>query len=317
MRAGVLGLFAGLVPDLDILIRSSSDPMLFLEYHRQFTHSLVFIPIGGLLCALLYCAVLRKWDRRSFLQAWLFCTLGYGTHGMLDAFTSYGTQLLWPFSDLRVAFNIVSVVDPLFTLPVVILVILAARRRRPVFAGAALAWAALYLGVGYVQKERTIMVGQALAASRGHVPVRIDVKPSFANLVVWRIIYETGDAFFVDAVRMGGSPRVFEGTAIPKLDVARDFPNLNPQSQQARDIERFRHFSDGFIAVDPRAPNRIIDVRYSMVPNEVEGLWSIVISDRADPARHVAFRTHRESPAESFRRLWRLIVGQPAVGSDP
>ena len=52
VAAGVLGFLAGMAADLDVLIRSPSDPLLFLEYHRQFTHSLIFIPVGGLLCAL-------------------------------------------------------------------------------------------------------------------------------------------------------------------------------------------------------------------------------------------------------------------------
>ena len=47
----LIGLLSGLAPDLDIFIRSSDDPLLFLEFHRQFTHSLVFIPFGGLICA--------------------------------------------------------------------------------------------------------------------------------------------------------------------------------------------------------------------------------------------------------------------------
>ena len=50
--AGILGLLGGMAPDLDVLIRSPNDPLLFLEFHRQFTHSLFFIPIGGLICAL-------------------------------------------------------------------------------------------------------------------------------------------------------------------------------------------------------------------------------------------------------------------------
>ena len=50
--AAGLGCLAGMAPDLDVLIRSAEDPLLFLEYHRHFTHALVFIPIGGLLCAL-------------------------------------------------------------------------------------------------------------------------------------------------------------------------------------------------------------------------------------------------------------------------
>ena len=51
VSAGILGFLSGMAPDLDIFIRSEQDPLLFLEYHRQFSHSLVFIPIGGLICA--------------------------------------------------------------------------------------------------------------------------------------------------------------------------------------------------------------------------------------------------------------------------
>ena len=47
----MLGFLSGMAPDLDIFIHSASDPLLFLEYHRQFTHSIIFIPFGGLGCA--------------------------------------------------------------------------------------------------------------------------------------------------------------------------------------------------------------------------------------------------------------------------
>ena len=55
------GAGGGIVPDLDILIRSDTDPILYLEFHRQFSHSLVFIPIGAALCALLLHPVLKRW----------------------------------------------------------------------------------------------------------------------------------------------------------------------------------------------------------------------------------------------------------------
>ena len=50
--AALLGFLAGMAPDLDVFIRSSADPLLFLEYHRQSTHALIFIPVGGLICGL-------------------------------------------------------------------------------------------------------------------------------------------------------------------------------------------------------------------------------------------------------------------------
>ncbi len=137
LSALVIGMLAGMAPDLDVLIRSAENPILFLEFHRQFTHSLIFIPFGALICALVFYSVMRsnwfhkKWPsaKLSFPQVYLFSFLAYATHGLLDACTSYGTQLFWPFSTERFAWNTVSIIDPLFTFPVLILVLLSAYRK--------------------------------------------------------------------------------------------------------------------------------------------------------------------------------------------
>src|SRR5690606_36976378 len=105
---------------------------LFMEYHRHFTHSLAFVPVGALVCAALLHRIVR--GRLSFGRTYLFCLLGYGSHGLLDACTTSGTQLLWPFSGVRVAWSVVAVFDPLFTAPVLALVLLAAARRRVAWA---------------------------------------------------------------------------------------------------------------------------------------------------------------------------------------
>ena len=73
--------------------------------------------------------------------------MGYGTHGLLDFATTYGTMLFWPFSQERYAASIVSIVDPLMTLPVLILIVLAGLRRSPLYARLALAWVVLYLSL--------------------------------------------------------------------------------------------------------------------------------------------------------------------------
>jgi len=307
--AGALGFIAGITADVDVLIRSKTDPLMFLEYHRQFTHSLIFIPVGGLLCALaLHWVLGRRW-KLTFAQTFLFCALGYATHPLLDMSTSYGTMLFWPFSNERFSWSIVSIVDPLFTVPVVILVVLAGLRRKPVLARVALAWAGIYLTVGALQHHAAVSMGREIAASRGHTPIRLEVKPSFGNILVWKTIYETPDRFYVDAVRAGVLPRVFSGVSVPKLDHGRDLPWLDPASQQAQDIERFHWFSDGFVAVDPDYPNRIIDVRYSFVPNTVSALWSIELAPDAPPTSHARYRTHREHARESLGALWRMVSG--------
>ncbi|NQZ95630.1 MAG: metal-dependent hydrolase [Myxococcales bacterium] len=289
--AGLLGALAGMAPDLDVLIRSSVDPLLFLEFHRQFTHSLVFIPIGAALGA----AVLFPLMRRRCLarEAYLYCLLGFATHGLLDACTSYGTQLYWPFSNDRVAWSNISIVDPLFTLPVLVLVLLAARRGRVALARAACVWVALYLVVGLVQRDRAEAAGLAIARLRDHAPVSVEAKPAFASLLLWKTIYEHADRYYVDAVRVGGATVHFPGQSAAKLVIARDLPWLDPGTQQARDLERFRWFSQDHLALDPRDPFEVIDIRYSMLPDRIDPLWGIRLEPAAPHDAFARFVTQR------------------------
>src|SRR5690606_3185135 len=301
----MLGPVAGMAPDLDTLLQSRTDPLLFLEIHRHFTHALAFVPIGALVCAVVFHRAVRK--RLTFAETHTFCLLGYGSHGLLDACTSYGTQLLWPFSSVRIAWNVVSVFDPLFTVPVLALVVLAARSARPRYAYAALGWAVAYLAFGYLQMTRAEAAGLAHAAGRGHEPVRLEAKPSLGNLMLWKVIYEHDGRYYVDAVRAGMAAAVIDGESIEKLDLRGHFPWLDPDSQQARDVERFAGVSDHFVAVENDAPYRIVDMRYSMVPNEIDGFWAIVLDPAAGPDEHVGFITTRERAPEQARRFLAML----------
>ena len=310
VSAGILGFLAGMAPDLDVFIRSSEDSLLFLEYHRQFTHSLIFIPFGGLICALVLHGLIGKRRQLSFKNSLLFCTLGYATHAVLDACTTYGTMLFWPFSDVRIAWNTVSVIDPVVTLPVLTLVLFAGLRKNPLLARLALVWVLVYLSLGWTNRNRAMAVGEELALSRGHVPVRLEAKPSFANILMWKVVYETPDRYYVDAVRTGLSSTIYAGDSVEKLDLARDLPWLDKDSQQAKDIERFRWFSNGYVARDPENPYRIIDIRYSLLPNKVNALWSIELRPGATPTEHASYQTHRNARGKALAVLWQMVKGQ-------
>lgn len=314
VAASLCGALAGMAPDLDNLIRSSTDPLLRLEYHRQFTHSLLFIPVGSLICAIVfYLLFARRWQL-SFRLTYLFCLLGYATHGLLDACTSYGTQLLWPFSNERFAWNTISIVDPLFTLPLLALVITGVIRQAPGYGQLALCWVIAYQGLGIFQHQRVAAAAAQLAAERGHTPTRLEVKPSFANLLLWKAIYATEDGYYTDAIRAGRALTIYPGQFVVRLDTARDLPWLDKDSQQFRDLERFRWFSQDFLALDPANPLRIIDMRYSLVPNEATGMWSIWLDREASPDSHVEFRQDRDTSGprrEKFARMLRNELLSP------
>ena len=306
--AGIFGFLSGMAADLDVFIRSDTDPLIFLEYHRQFTHSLIFIPVGGFVSAILLHLLIGKWTQLSIKKSILFCTLGYSTHSLLDACTSYGTMLFWPFSDMRISGNIISIIDPIFSLPILTLIILASIMKKRSYSHLALIWAIFYISLGAIQHSNAIEIGRKIAKNRGHELTRIHVKPSFANILVWKVIYDTPTHFHIDALRTGPFPRFFSGTSLAKLDLASDFPWLNPAGQQARDVERFRRFSDGYLARDPKNSNRIIDVRYSMLPNQVDALWSIELSRNTPSAQHVKYVMHHNHMLENFKKLMNMIL---------
>ncbi len=304
---GILGFLSGLAPDLDIFIRSESDPILFLEFHRQFTHSLIFIPFGGLICALVLYYLISKRFKISFKDTWIYSTLGYATHGLLDACTSYGTLLFWPFSQTRIAWNNISIIDPLFTIPLLILIVTAGLKQKKIYAFIAILWAIFYLLLGVYQKNEAIKVGKIIAKSREHIVTRITVKPSIGNLLLWKSIYETQDKFYVDAIRLGWSPKIFNGESIDKINIQSAFPWLMVKSQQAKDIERFKWFSNGYIAINPKNKNQILDIRYSTLPNKIGGLWGIELSKEKERNDHVKYITNRTISKKRFKILTELL----------
>ena len=154
-----------------------------------------------------------------------------------------------------------------------------------------------------------MVAGEALAAERGHTPAIVSAKPSFGNLLLWKTVYEYDDQFWVDAVRAGGSVAIIEGDHVERLDLKAAFPWLDPDSQQARDVERFRWFSNDYLAVDRDDPFLIVDMRYSHLPNEIKGLWGIRLDPDAPADVHVTWIARRSADSKRFEQLWAMLKG--------
>jgi inner membrane protein len=300
--AAVTGWLGGMAADLDILIKSSTDPLYSLEMHRHFTHSLAFIPIGGLIVALgLWLLFYKK--KHDFKLIYLFATLGYATHGLLDSCTSYGTRLLWPFSDYRVSWDNVAIVDPLFTIPTLIMASIAMRKHFVGLSRVALIYAIAYLSFGAWQNHKVDQIIYAKALERGHTIEKLKLNPTIGNLIVWRTVYKVGDEFVMDAIRMPvwGQSKFYEGTTIPAFKMPKDIP---ADSVLAKDIARFSYFSQGFIYT--ASENVIADARYSMTPNDMVPLWGINI-DPNNPQDHVTQAHLRGGKSDRLGTVWEMF----------
>jgi inner membrane protein len=309
LAAGV-GFLAGLAADADVLIGAAGDPLLTVEFHRHFTHALVFIPVGALLVSAVLWPFLRR--RLPFARLYLFALLGYSLSGFLDTCTSYGTYLLWPFVNERIAFHIIGVLDPLFTLLLLAAVAVAWWRRSRTAAAIGLAAAGAYLLLGVVQHQRADALAQELAASRGHRIERAVVKPTLGNLMLWRSVYQSGGTYYVDAIRPGllSASRTYPGGSIVDFMPQRDLPGLPADSILARDIGRFTVLSDGYVAIHPDRPNVLIDVRYSNLPHSVLPLWGIEM-DLTRPDQRPAERFYRDLSKETRAAFVQMVLGRP------
>ncbi len=122
LRAALWGAIAATIPDLDVFIGRMYHPIDAAQIHRGFSHSLLFALIAAPILAWI---VNKLYRGRYAVQLWrkLFF-LAIVTHPMLDIFTNYGTEFLWPFS-LRITFNSIFIIDPLYTIPFLIMLLIA------------------------------------------------------------------------------------------------------------------------------------------------------------------------------------------------
>jgi inner membrane protein len=306
------GVAAGMAPDLDVLIRSPSDSLLAIEFHRHFTHALAFIPVGALVVALILWPVMRRLGPETkFARVYLWSLLGVASHGLLDAMTSYGTRLYWPFSDERVAWNVISVIDPLFSVPLAVLLAVGVWRRNRLVVRIAAIWAIFYLAFGAVQQHRAENIVHHWAEQSGIPVERALAKPGFANLVLWRGLVDDGERFHAVAIRiLPGRPTV----VWPGSTVQHYRPDDVPaDSRLARDLERFEHFSAGwtyrYFRYDTEDRAFIGDFRYAIDPAGQRPLWGILY-DADDPSAGVRFERTSEVNATERQAFFARLRGE-------
>lgn len=289
--ATICGMLGGMAPDMDVFIRSSTDPLLALEYHRHFTHSLFFIPFGGLLTAILIFLLLFRDKIKDFPLIYFFTTLGFATHGLLDSCTSYGTYLYWPFSNERVTWNIISIIDPIYTIILTTGLIICNKKKSINLARIFFTFSMFYMSYCYYMSSKAENFVKELANSRGHIATRVFLNPTIGNNILWRAIYEHDGYYYVDAIRVSvfNDTKYFEGLSVPVIDKTEIYPELKEGSTQRNDLYRFAFFAKDYIYFHPDYNNVVADLRYGLMPNNDKAIWGIEI-DVNNPNAHVTYR---------------------------
>jgi inner membrane protein len=187
------------VPDVDLVFQLGG-PASYLEHHRGITHSLVAAP---LLAVTLAAAI--RFGVREARMPWLVLAglVGVLGHLLMDLWTNYGTRLLEPFRGTWYALDLVFIIDPLLLALLGGTLLLAAWSAQ----GPKIASMGLGLVLAYVC-GRAVLHERALEAAREKVPaplVQIAALPTPLNPFLWRILADTGEAYYTGEINLQGS----------------------------------------------------------------------------------------------------------------
>jgi inner membrane protein len=313
--AVIAGAVAGTIPDLDSFFPVADEFESWVR-HRGISHSFAFAAIAGPALGWIVWRAFRQ--NRPFtppgeedaLGAWIaLFTLGIGTHPLLDWFTIYGTQLLAPFSDARFFVPGLGIIDPGYTVPLLIgtIAALAAPRallaRFLVFLGLGLS--TVYLFYGLAQNQAVEKMARAQLRAENVVVADVRVYTTIFQPWLRRIVVEDPEG-----ARVGFASTWQKGAIAWRCFKRVDDPAFAPVLA-TREGKILSWFSDGMIwpTVETKADGgkivRITDRRYGVPGETVNGWWGL--EAQVDAANRVTGTIERIQIPRDLSRIGELF----------
>ena len=319
-RAALLaGAALGTLPDLDGLVisRFTSDPVQLMTLHRGASHSLFVLP---LVAWFIWWLFRRRGGRvaqapRRWFWAMLAVLL---THPLLDAFTSYGTQLFWPIPVAPTWWSTVFIIDPLYTVWLLLACAVAwlarwrALAQRALVAGLVVSTA--YLGWSVLAKGLVDRAATATLATMGLAEAsRFSVATPF-NTLLYRVVVMTSEGYLIgdrSVVADRGPMRfVAHGSDVAALRAAAHLPAVQRLTWFNGGVMRARVQGDTLVLSDLRMG---LEPAYSFnfaVAQRAGGAWQAIPPAHV-PAGEGALFT-RDGIGAAWRKVWQRIWQQPA-----
>ncbi len=259
-KAMLYGAIAGTIPDLDVFASYFTDTVSALYIHRGFTHSILF----SLLLAPLFGWIVSKYESyKNFKNwSWLFFW-GFITHPILDAHTTWGTQLFWPFN-LRLAFKNIFVIDPLYTVPFLVFLILAMRqkrtsKKRKFYNKLGLILSTTYLIATIFLKWIAFNEFES-ALKKQHIKyTQLDTRPSPLNTILWSANVDTKEAYLL------GNYSFFDTKPI-KFESYPKNHNLISHLTKDESVKRMIEISEGWYTISKKENHLYFnDLRFGLL----------------------------------------------------
>lgn len=313
-KALLWGAVAGTIPDLDVLPGLFMDTVSRVEFHRGMTHSVLFFvlmsPVFGWLVHRLHRRDGVSWLAWTNLFFW-----GLFTHALLDCFTTWGTQLFWPFSRYPVAFKSIFVVDPLYTLPLLVCVIWVVflpggDRLRQRVNTIGLVVSSCYLLLTLVNKYQMNRYFEQFLNQRGIEYVRYETKPAPLNNLLWTVTVEVPKGYFI-----GYHCFLDRKPPQPWLFFPKNADLLGPYLHDER-LRRLLAVTEGYYTVEPAERGVYLnDLRFGKADGwqRAEGpfVFSYHIAYKPNPGELEIDRRPFSFPIDKnvLRQYWQRIKG--------
>lgn len=261
-KAALWGGLCGTLPDLDSFV-DHGDPIRNMTFHRAETHALFYLTLASPLLAWVIAKV--HGEMHSVRRWWLAVWLVLVTHPLLDVMTVYGTQLALPFTDHPFGVGSIFIIDPAYTLPLVIGVLAALTLQGPrglQWNTAGLALSTAYLAWSFVAQQHVERVAHASLRTHGIEAERVLVTPSPFNTILWRVVAVTA------ADSCEGFRSLFDDERPIEFACRGRNPALYAALRSDWNVARIAWFSHGFFSMSERDGRvRIADIRMGLEPH--------------------------------------------------
>ncbi len=302
-KAMLLGAGLGTLPDLDVFIDFGGAVENF-TYHRGFSHSLFVLAPSSVL---IWFALWRWWAPvRDKPLRWLAAvSLTLLTHPLLDAHTAYGTQLFWPLETPPISWATLFIIDPLYTLPLLLAVLVAAFRRQAgrVALQTGLVVSMLYIGWSWAAQSMVARGVDDALASMQVEDARVFVTPTPFNTLLWRVVV-VADEYYLEGF---DSLLIDEGA----IRFAR-FPlgaDTFAESSDIWAVRRLRWFARGFVKA--HVDNDLLVISDLRMGQEPVYVFSHAVAARRNPhwveipAELLPVSFGDRALTETWERIWR------------
>lgn len=312
-KALLWGAVAGTIPDLDILASPFLDTVGELYYHRSITHSILFaVVVAPLLGALLN--RFYKNDLTNFKDWTLLFFWGFITHVLLDCFTTWGTKVFYPFSDYAVSFHNIFVIDPLYTVPFLICIIVVlfysrTDQRRKYWNYAGLIISSTYMLITLVNKQLANSVFEENLERENISYLRYSSKPTPFNTILWSVTAETDSGYYIGYYSLLDNNQEVDFSYFEK-----NHSELRPFMGNEK-LQRLLQITEGYYTVNRSGDSLLIhDLRFGQLDGWGEGkegfTFTYVIREKEDALAFSQLPNDMSKARGLLDDLWNRIKGE-------